>query len=52
MRALLVGGHVVDEAVKLVAILEDQGVESARISLLGTRAKVLFRAGGGLTDVT
>ena len=43
---LLVGGHVVDEAVKLVAILEDQGIKRAGVALLGTRYEVLVRVGG------
>jgi hypothetical protein len=43
---LLVGGHVIDEAVKLVAILEDQGIKSTRISLLGAGNEVLVRVGG------
>ena len=47
---LLVGGHVVYQTVKLVAILQDQGIEGAGVALLGARHEVLVSVGGtGLT---
>jgi hypothetical protein len=37
---------VIDEAIELVAVFEDQGVERAGVSLSGARHEVLVRVGG------
>ena len=38
---LLVGRHVVNQAVKFVAVFEDEGIESPRVPLLGARNEFL-----------
>jgi hypothetical protein len=37
---------VIDKAIELVAVFEDQGVERAGVALAGTRYEVLVRVGG------
>jgi len=37
---------MINEAIKLVSILEDEGIKGPRISFLSTRYEILVRVGG------